>query len=169
MVLVAAALTLSCDSSQTTPVPSPPPAAVAPVAGGRTIDDAARVDMKEALAAETTRKRAWIYSQPGSAEVAALVGRLQGVFRDAGWEVTAETASGISLKPGVMTLIADEQYPAYIDAVLKALEASGLQAKSASGYRSYYEEKKKENPGWPGIPLRADQDFVIVVGPKPAA
>ena len=49
------------------------------------------------------------------------------------------------------------------------MEASGLGAKSASGYRSYYEQKKQENPAWPGVPMKADQDFVIVVGPKPAA
>ena len=53
--------------------------------------------------------------------------------------------------------------------VLKALEASGLDAKSASGYRGYYESKKQENPNWPGVPMRPDQDFIIVVGPKPAA
>jgi hypothetical protein len=49
---------------------------------------------------------------------------------------------------------------------VKGLEASGLETKSASGYRSYYESKKAENPNWPGIPMRADQDFIIVVGPK---
>ena len=69
----------------------------------------------------------------------------------------------------VMTLVGEEQYPSYVDTVLKAIDAAGLDAKSASGYRGYYESKKKENPSWPGVPMRPDQDFVIVVGPKPAA
>jgi len=144
------------------------PAATAP-GTGRQLSDSAKSAMKDHLVTETTKKQAWILSQPGNPEVAALVTSMSDVFKDAGWQVTSETVTGISLKPGVMTLVGDEQYPPYVDTVLKALDASGLDAKSASGYRGYYESKKAENPNWPGVPLRADQDFVIVVGPKPAA
>ena len=98
--------------------------------------------------------------------IAAVLSELTQAFKEAGWEVQAEQVSGVSLKPGVMTLMADEQYPSWIDTVVKGLEASGLETKSASGYRAYYESKKAENPNWPGIPMRADQDFIIVVGPK---
>jgi hypothetical protein len=152
-----------------------PPAAQAPAAqatapaASRQLSDSAKSAMKDHLVTETTKKQAWILSQPGNPEVAALVTSMSDVFKDSGWEVKSETVTGISLKPGLMTLVGDEQYPPYVDTVLKALEASGLDAKSASGYRSYYESKKAENPNWPGVPLRADQDFVIVVGPKPAA
>ena len=157
---------------------APAPAAQAPAAqapagqastAGRVLSDSAKAAMKDHLVTETTKKQAWILSQPGNPEVAGLVTNMTDVFKDAGWEVKAETVTGISLKPGLMTLVGDEQYPPYVDTVLKALEASGLDAKSASGYRAYYESKKAENPNWPGVPLRADQDFVIVVGPKPAA
>jgi hypothetical protein len=151
-------------SPATTP---PAPAAAAPVAGGRILSADGRGAMKDHLVAETTGKKAWILSQPGDPEVAALASSLAGVFREAGWTVSIENVTGISLKPGIMTLIAEEQYPSYVDTVLKALDASGLDAKSASGYRGYYEAKKQENPKWPGVPLRQDQDFVIVVGPKP--
>ena len=172
LLLVAVVLAAACGGSEAPPAAPAKSAATsptaAPVAGGRTISDSAKAAMKEALGVEQTKKRAWLYSQPGNPEVAALVTSIQDVFRDSGWEVTGETASGISLKPGVMTLIAEEQYPPYVEAVVKALEASGLDAKSASGYRAYYAEKRKENPNWPGIPLKDDQDFVIVIGPKPA-
>jgi hypothetical protein len=159
------------------PVPAPPaaqaPAKQAPAATAagpdRQLSDSAKSAMKDHLVTETTKKQAWILSQPGNPEVAALVTSVADVFKDAGWQVQSETVTGISLKPGLMTLVGDEQYPPYVDTVLKALDASGLGAKSASGYRAYYESKKQENPNWPGVPLRADQDFVIVVGPKPAA
>ena len=158
---------VACEPSDRTATPSPTtPAAPAT---GRTISDDARATMKGILAGEVMGKKAWILSQPRDAEVAALVSSLEAVFKEAGWEVSAEVVSGISLKAGIMTLAAEEQYPSYVDAVVKALDGSGLDAKSASGYRGYFEAKKKENPSWPGIPLRPDQDFVIVVGPKPAA
>ena len=141
----------------------------APAGATRTLSDTGRAAMKDHLVVETTGKKAWILSQPGDAEVQALVGNLVSVFKEVGWEVQAETVSGISLKPGVMTLVGEEQYPSYVDTVLKALDATGLGAKSASGYRGYYESKKQENPNWPGVPMRKDQDFVIVVGPRPTA
>jgi hypothetical protein len=146
--------------------PATPPAAASP--GPRTVGAEARTAMKEKLAAEGAKK-AWILSQPGNAEVATLVATLTSIFKDAGWEVEADTVTGISLKPGLMTLIADEQYPPYVDTMLKAMESTGLEVKSASGYRNYYDSKKQENPSWPGVPIKPGQDFVIVVGPKPTA
>ena len=157
-----------------TPQPSAQAAAAAPQgamapAGDRKLSDTGRAAMKDHLVPETTGKKAWILSQPGNAEVAALASSLAAVFKEAGWAVQSETVTGISLKPGIMTLVAEEQYPPYVDTVLKALDASGLGPKSASGYRSYYDSMKQENANWPGVPMRADQDFVIVIGPKPAA
>ncbi len=154
--------------SGTAPAPQAQAPATSP-SGGRVLTESGRAAMKDHLIPETTGKKAWILSQPGNPEVASLVDSLAGVFKEVGWDVKTETASGISLKPGVMTLVGDEQYPSYVDTVLKALDASGLGARSASGYRAYYEAKKQENPSWPGVPMRPDQDFVIVIGPKPAA
>jgi hypothetical protein len=174
-VLVASATLLGCNKPEATqPAPT---VAVAPAAlpaaatssSGRAITDAARATMKRELTAEPTGRKAWIYSQPGNPEVAAVVTSLQAVFQEAGWEVGAETASGISLKPGVVTLVAEETIPNHVKAVLKALDASGLEAKSASGYRSYFQEMKTKNPNWPGVPLRPEQDFIIVIGAKPPA
>jgi nucleotide-binding universal stress UspA family protein len=160
---------VACGGEEAAPPAAKPAAPAAPVVGGRTIADEARTAMRNALSAATTGKKAWFMAQPGNDEVAQLLLSLAAVFKEAGWEVFAEPVAGISLKPGVMTLVAEEEYPSYVDAALKAMEASGLDAKSASGYRSYYESKKQENAAWPGVPLKAGQDFVIVVGPKPAA
>ena len=176
LVLLTLAGVTACEPPEgpNTSKPQPgaqPPAAKAPAAqgAGRQLSDGAKSAMKDHLVTETTKKQAWILSQPGNPEVAALVTSMTDVFKGAGWDVKSETVTGISLKPGLMTLVGEEQYPPYVDTVLKALDASGLDPKSASGYRAYYESKKQENPNWPGVPLRADQDFVIVVGPKPAA
>ena len=183
LVLMTLAGLTACEPPEgpnTSKQPGAQPAAQAPAAqapagqatapgAGRELSDSAKSAMKDHLVTETMKKQAWILSQPGNPEVSALVTSMTDVFKDAGWEVKTETVTGISLKPGLMTLVGDEQYPPYVDTVLKALDASGLGAKSASGYRAYYESKKQENPNWPGVPLRADQDFVIVVGPKPAA
>jgi len=182
LVLITLAGLTACEPPEGPNTSKPQPGAPAPAAqapagqasapapgGGRQLSDSAKAAMKDHLVTETTKKKAWILSQPGNPEVAALVTSMTAVFKDAGWEVQSETVTGISLKAGLMTLVGDEQYPPYVDTVLKALDASGLDAKSASGYRGYYESKKQENPNWPGVPLRADQDFVIVVGPKPAA
>ena len=35
----------------------------------------------------------------------------------------------------------------------------------ARDVRAFYEEKKKENPAWPGIALGADEVFVVAIGP----
>src|SRR5262249_40060284 len=147
LLALTAVVVLACEPPEgpnTTKAPAPAPAkpaAPAAPAGPRLISADARAGMKEKLAAEGAKK-AGVLSQPGNAEVATLVGNLTSIFKDAGWEVQADTVSGITLKPGLMTLVADEQYPPYVDSVLKALESAGLDAKSASGYRAYYQSKK---------------------------
>src|SRR5689334_18601251 len=74
--------------------PSAAPAGAKPAAtGSRTISDEQKASMKAILAGETTGKKAWILSQPGNDEVAGLVSSLTGIFKDAGWEVSTETAS----------------------------------------------------------------------------
>jgi hypothetical protein len=144
------------------PVPAQPaaqapakeaPAAQAPATGaGREISDSAKAAMKDHLVTETTKKQAWILSQPGNPEVAALVTSMTDVFKGAGWDVKSETVTGISLKPGLMTLVGDEQYPPYVDTVLKALDASGLDPKSASGYRRVLRIEEAGEPQLAGRP-----------------
>jgi hypothetical protein len=124
--------------------------------------------MVEILAAETAPERkAWLVVGPGSPEAHALARALAEVFERGGWRVDMVTLSGMVLKPGVALLVAEEEPPTWAESALRALQASGLEVKSAIGYRPYYEEKKRENPDWAGIPMAADQAFVIAVGPEP--
>jgi hypothetical protein len=146
-----------------------PPATAAEAAqveSSRAPDASERAAMLELLKAETAPGRAaWFAYGAGDGEGKALAEALAGVFREAGWKVQSEALTGMVLKPGVSMLMADEQPPTWAETALQAMEASGIEVKSATGYRPYYEEKKSENPSWPGIPLDSDQVFVIVLGP----
>jgi hypothetical protein len=164
------------DAPKTTPKPpaaapaTSAPAAAAPVEtppGGRTVSDEQARAVMDMLVTETGPvKKVWFTIMPGDAEAAALKQRLQTIFEQAGWQASTNTVTGMMLKPGVMILIAEEEAPPYVDTAVKALGVSGIDAKSASGYRPYYEEMKQKNPAWPGIGLAAGQDYTIVIGPK---
>lgn len=125
--------------------------------------------MLEALARERGNNRTmWLSVGPGDPESAALQAEITKLFEEAGWTVETRTLTGMRLKPGLVLLLADETPPPYTDVVVEAFEASGLEAKSASGYRSYHDEMKQKDANWPGIPMTAEQDMTLVIGPKPA-
>lgn len=148
--------------------PKPTATAAAAAASSRAPDESERAAMLEILKAETTPERAaWLSYSAGNAESKALADALGAVFRDAGWKVHSTALAGMVLKPGVSVLLAEEEPPAWTESAQRALSASGLEIKSASGYRSYYDEKKAENAAWPGVPLAKEAAFVIVVGPTP--
>jgi hypothetical protein len=136
----------------------------------RAPDATEKAAMLEVLKPETAPARAaWLSYTAGNAESRALAESLGTVFREAGWKVETAALAGLVLKPGVSLLIADEQPPTWVETAVQALGKSGVDVKTASGYRSYYDEKKAENPAWPGVPLAKDAAFVIVVGPEPKA
>lgn len=143
-----------------------PAAAAAPRTSARTPDDEERTAMLDALKAETAPDRkAWFLHGAGQPEAAALTDSLVAIFREAGWATDSREVTGIMLKPGIAMLSAEETPPDWVGAAVLAMQASGLQPKIGSAYRAYYEEKKKENPAWPGVPMTNEQIFVIVVGP----
>jgi len=147
-----------------------PPAATAAkaAASSRAPDASERAAMLDILKGEAAPERAaWFAYMAGSAAGNALADALAATFREAGWKVQVQALSGMALKPGISVLLADEQPPAFAETALRAMQASGIDVKSASGYKPYYDEKKAENPNWPGVPLAKDAAFVIVVGPEP--
>ncbi|MCW5891523.1 MAG: hypothetical protein KIT14_13370 [bacterium] len=187
VLLPLAALAVACggDAGKGTPSQAPaPPAAAAPAGGttaaasvatppgGRTVSDEQARAVMDMLVTETGPvKKVWFTIMPGDAESAALKERFETIFEQAGWEASTSTVTGMMLKPGIMILIAEEEAPPYVDTAVKAMGVSGMEVKSASGYRPYYEEMKQKNPSWPGIGLAAGQDYTIVIGPreKPAS
>ena len=135
---------------------------------GRQLTDTERAAMLQALAAEQGPvRKVWFAVPAGDAEAAALADAFAGVFKQAGWEPVTQRMTGIMLKPGLSILMADEAPPSYANVAQQALEATGFQFKSGTGYRPYFEERRRADPNWPGIPLAPEQDFVVVVGPKP--
>jgi hypothetical protein len=144
--------------------------AAAPFAGtsSRAPDEQEQAAMVEILTAESAPERAaWIAVMPGNADSQALGNALKEAFEKGGWKVELQPVTGMALKPGLSILIAEEEPPGWTDSARKALEASGNEVKAAIGYRPYYDEKKAADPNWVGVPIGADQAFVIVVGPPP--
>jgi len=124
--------------------------------------------MRGILSAEKAKDRkVWFAVAPGEGEPQALERALRSVFQEAGWKVETQTITGMVLKPGIAMLAADEEPPLWVGSVQKALDASGLAVKYGSGYRPYFEEMKSKNPNWVGVPIAANQAFVIVLGSEP--
>ena len=165
--VVAASLTLASVAAGTAEAP-PVVAPTQATASERAPDAAERAAMLAILKAESAPERAaWFSYNSGAADGKSLANALAAVFREGGWKVQVSALSGMVLKPGVSLLLAEEQPPSWTDSALRATQASGIDVKSASGYRAYYDEKKAKDPAWPGVPLAKDAAFVIVVGPAP--
>ncbi len=152
---------------------SGPPATAAPAAAapaGRQLTDSERAAMLSALGAEQGAvRKVWFAVVPGDREAAALAQAFEGVFKQAGWETQTSPVTGMVLKPGLSILIAAEEPPSYVTVAQQALEATSFEFKTGTGYRPYYEERKRSEPNWPGLALAPDQEFVVVIGPRPPA
>ena len=148
------------------------PASESAAPASRVPDPAERAAMIEVLKGEAASdKRVWFVVTPGNAETAALATALEETFRAGGWEPTTQRLTGMVLKPGpVRILVGDEFEIPTVDSARRALEAGGLTIETGTGYRGFYEEKKQENPNWPGIPMTPEQGFLVVLPPEaPAA
>jgi hypothetical protein len=151
------------------PAPVPEPSSTA-ITSPRAPNDSQRAAMVQVLSSEKgAGHKAWLLVSPGNPETEALANALKSIFEDAGWKAEVQPVTGMLLKPGISMLAADEEPPAWVAVVQHALQQSGLDVKFGSGYRPYYDEKKKENPKWVGVPITKDQAFVVVIGPEPTA
>lgn len=144
----------------------PAQAAAAP-AGPRGITAAQRSALVSTLKAESGPvKKAWFSVQSTNAEAVTFQKWLAAAFTEAGWQVESSPWPGGGLKPGVFFFAAEEKNDDYVETAQRALDAAGIKATAAIGYRAFYKEKKKETPSWSGIDMKPDQTFAIVIGPK---
>jgi uncharacterized membrane protein len=146
--------------------PRTPPAGT--TAMPRTLTPEQRQAMTDVLRGETgSVRKVWFQVEQTKAEPAAFAKLLEQTFRDAGWEVEESGSGGLSFKPGVSVLVADDEWPSYASTAYDALQKAGIDVKAARGYRAYYEEQKREKPGWQGAKITPEQTYVVIVGPNP--
>lgn len=137
-------------------------------AGGRSLSAEQRDAILNGLRSLLSEERpVWFTTTPGDPEAAAFRMTLQTLFEEAGWTVRGNTTASFPIKPGLYLFSADEEPPEHVHAVVDAFEAAGLGVTTGRGYRRFYEERKRENPGWNGFEMKPDQSYVVVIGPKP--
>ncbi|MEO7331185.1 MAG: hypothetical protein ABI193_21600, partial [Minicystis sp.] len=132
----------------------PAPATKAANAGPRGISAVQRAALVSTLRAETGAvKKAWFSVQSNNAEAVTFHKWLVAAFEEAGWQTESSPWPAGSLKPGVFFFAAEEKNDGYVETAQRALDAAGIKATAAIGYRAFYHEKKKENPSWAGIDM----------------
>ena len=81
---------------------------------GRQLTDTERATMLQTLAAEQGPvRKVWFAVPAGDAEAGALADAFSSVFKQAGWEPVTQRMTGITLKPGLSILMAEEEPPSY--------------------------------------------------------
>jgi hypothetical protein len=119
------------------------------------------------LAAAPEGSPAWIAAPASDPRAVSRAEDLAAIFKRAGWKVRAVVQSAISIKPGTYLFAADQEPPAYVEAVRQALEEAGLSPVVANGYRQYYDEKARSDRSFRGFAFAPDQTFLLVVGRLP--
>jgi hypothetical protein len=146
--------------------PNRPPAA--PAGPARALTDEQRQTMLGVLQAESNpNKTVWFQVDERNAEATAFQKQLAGLFREAGWKVEERGSGGLVFKPGLYLLVGEEEWPTYASSAYDAFDKAGIEVKAARGYRAYYEEQKREKPGWQGPALDPGQEYVVLIGPNP--
>jgi hypothetical protein len=148
---------------------APPAGTAATPSAPRALSAEQRRTIVEILQGETDAARTvWFQVDDRNAEAAAFQKQLAAAFREAGWRVEERDSAGLTFKPGVYLLVGEEDWPHYASTAYEALERAGLEVKAARGYRAYYEEQKRERPGWQGPKLDPDQTYVVLIGANPS-
>lgn len=146
--------------------PAPPSADIA--AGARwPLSPAARDQFVAQLAQHPRGTPAWIVFDDRDAAARAGARQLAAAFAEAGWVVRAVDPAPITMRPGLFFFAADDPPTPAAETVARALEATQLVATIGTGYRTFAAERRRDNPGWRGLELADDQQFVIAVGRPP--
>jgi len=143
------------------------PRAVAPAGAMRNLDATQRGALAKKLDTGGVAHAVWFATAQNDREAANFQTQLQHVFQEAGWKVQGNAPVTFPLKAGVFFFMADEEPPDHVRSIEEAFYDAGIDIKAGRGYRRFFEDKKKEDPGWQGIQLAPDQDFVLVIGRNP--
>ena len=157
------------------PAPQPPteaaPKAAAPslvqVAPDGKLDETTRASLERVLGTAPAASPAWIAAPRSDPRAMALADELSGAFTRAGWRVRPVRRTTLAFRPGTYLFAAEEQPPVYVRTVAQALDEAGFAAAFRTGYRSFYDEKKKADPKFQGFPFAPEQTFLVVIGRMP--
>ena len=143
------------------------PQARAGVGADGKLDETTRASLTRVLSTAPAGSPAWIAAPKSDAKAVMLAKEISGVFTSAGWKVRPVRQTAVTPKPGTYLFAADEEPPAYVTTVAQALGEAGMGATLLTGYRSYYDQKKKDDPKFQGYPFAPEQTFLVVVGRIP--
>jgi len=158
------------------PVDAPPAQAApaAPVAAPRvataadgSLDETTRATLERVLGAAPAGSPVWIAVPQSDARAVATAQDLAATFTRSGWRARPVRRSAMRVKPGTYLFVAENEAPPYVDVARQALEEAGFAPTVATGYREYYEQKKKEQPAFQGFPFAPEQTFLLVIGRTP--
>jgi hypothetical protein len=131
------------------------------------LDDTTRASLERVLGTAPAGSPAWIAAPRSDARAVALAEELSGAFTRAGWRVRPVRRTALAFRPGTYVFSAEEEPPAYVRTVAQALDEAGFGASFRTGYRSFYDEKKKADPKFQGFPFAPEQTFLVVLGRTP--
>jgi protein-disulfide isomerase len=159
-------------ASPNAPIEAPPAAAaiVAPVpprvsaSPDGKLDETTRATLERVLSTAPSGSPVWFAAPQSDPRALALAQDLATVFTKAGWRARPVRRSGVRIKPGTYLFAADEQPPAYVETARQALDEAGFAPSVATGYRQYYDEKKRSDPKFAGFQFAPEQSFLLVVG-----
>lgn len=140
------------------------PTAAPANAGGQGISSEARALLIAKLSTRPPGTKAWITYDTRDPVALALARDLAACFEEARWIVRKLDKAPFPLRPGIFLMAADHPPSDASSAVADALDAARLEAKVASGYRAYAEERKRADAAWHGFDLEPDQDFMLAIG-----
>jgi hypothetical protein len=132
----------------------------------RMLSEEQRDAMRAKLSAEPGKK-VWFVRQANDPEVEAFQRELEAVFQESGWEIAGNVEADYRIKAGLFMYMADDEPADHVLAALSGLRATGREPFAGTGYRSFYEKKKQEDPSFRGNELAPEQEFVIVIGRNP--
>jgi hypothetical protein len=145
---------------------SAPPARTVVAPDGK-LDDTTRASLERVLATAPAGSPAWIAAPKSDPRAMALAGELSGAFTRAGWRVRPVRRTTLAFRQGTYLFAAEEEPPAYVRTVAQALDEAGFAAAFRTGYRPFYDEKKKADPKFQGFPFAPEQTFLVVIGRMP--
>jgi hypothetical protein len=168
LVVLAVLVGIGLYSRRTTGNSAPADRSAGGKPAGRSLTAEQRARMLEVLKGEPGPvKKIWMLVEQSKPEHLAYETELEQVFRDAGWDVIAMDAGTMAFKPGIFLLVGDDEWPSYARTAYTAFQRAGIEVKAARGYRSYSEQKRRDEPSWRGPKLADDQTYVVTIGPSP--